>query len=257
MGRRPRKPRTPFLGASLIKAHAGTVGRYRKRRTPVNCRAAPCFASLVNHLQHAAAPGCLLLCGKSGSGKTTFALRYLVARRDLTCRFIFEGPKLDISARLGLRLATSEDELTLAMEDGFVLYDCSAMFPGDRRAGLEWFARWSYDAAAQMPGRKVLMVDEVWKYCSPHAIPQALAEWILDGRKLGMETLFASQQPNRINEAITNEVTELIAFRLQGENALAKISGLGLDSAEIASLPLGSFVALNCETGGELRGRLW
>jgi hypothetical protein len=211
----------------------------------------------VSILQHASAPGCLLLCGKSGSGKTTFALRYLVARRELTCRFIFEGPKLDISARLGLRLATTEDELMLAVEDGFVLFDSSLMFPGDPRAGLEWFAGWSYHAAAALPGRKVLMVDEAWKYCSPHAIPLPLAQWILDGRKLGCETLFGVQQPNRLNEAITNEVTELISFRLQGGNALAKIEGLGLAADEIASLPLGSFVALNCETGGELRGRLW
>jgi hypothetical protein len=35
------------------------------------------------------------------------------------------------------------------------------------------------------------------------------------------------------------------------------VEGLGLDGDEVATLAPGAFVARNCETGGELRGRLW
>jgi energy-coupling factor transporter ATP-binding protein EcfA2 len=210
-------------------------------------------------LQHAAKPGCTVIVGKSGSGKTTFALRLLVARKDLACRFIFEGPKLDMSERLKLSCAETEDELLCAVEDGFVLFDSSRMFPGDRKAGLEWFCRWSYQIAGNMPGapRNALIVDEVWKYCSPYAIPQPLSEWIQDGRKLGMETIFATQTPNKLHESILNEATELVCFRLQGENALQSVASLGANADEVGSLPLGAFVSLNVDSGAELRGRFW
>jgi hypothetical protein len=211
----------------------------------------------MSKLNHKADPGCIVVPGKSGSGKTTFALRYLVAERDIACRFIFEGPKLDMSERMGLVCATSEAELEGAIDDGFCIFDSSQMFPGDRVAGAEWFFRWSYQRASEMPGRKLLLVDEVWKYCSPHAIPRPLSEWIQDGRKLGMETMFCTQTPNKLHDSIMNEATELVCFRLQGDKALEKIEGYGVEPDEVRNLPRGAFVALNLETGGELRGRLW
>lgn len=162
-----------------------------------------------------------------------------------------------MSERTGLVCAETEEELEMAIEDGFCLFDSSRMFPGDRMAGAQWFFNWSYNAASNLPGRKLLVVDEVWKYCSPHSIPVSLGQWILDGRKLGCETMFATQQPNKLNETILNESTELVCFRLQGSNALAKIAEHGIEPEEVKNLQRGAFVALNCETGGELRGRLW
>jgi hypothetical protein len=208
-------------------------------------------------LQLAARPGCTVVAGVSGSGKTTFALRYLVARRDFTCRFLFQEPKRDFTQRLQLPDAETPEELALAVEDGFVIYHPAAMWQGDWNAGLEWFADWSYAQAAQMPGRKILLVDEMWKYCSPHKVPRGIMRWVNDGRSFGCETLFASTQPNKLNETLLNGATEIVSFSLRGRNALASVEGLGLDGDEVATLAPGAFVARNCETGGELRGRLW
>ena len=72
-----------------------------------------------------------------------------------------------------------------------------------------------------------MLVDEVWKYCSPTAIPQELANCIQPGRIRNLEMMFATQRPNRLNETITNEVTELVCFRLQGVNALKRVADLG------------------------------
>ncbi len=207
-------------------------------------------------LQLDAKPGCTLAMGKSGSGKTTFALRYLVAG-DFTCRFLFESPKCDMHIKLGLDCAETLPELEMAIEDGFVIFNSSIMFPGDRVTAYDWFCRWSYDRAAQMPGRKILLTDEAWRACSPHSIPQALAEWVQDGRSFGMETMFATQRPNKLNGAILNEATELVCFRLQEHNALVTVSDLGAPTDEVSRLAPGMFVALNCETDSELRGRLW
>lgn len=208
-------------------------------------------------LQLDARPGCLLAAGTSGTGKTTFCLRYLVCRKDFTARFLFSEPKRDLRERLRISDAETVEDLEVSLEDGFSIFYPGRLFPGNWSAGLEWFASWSYEKAAGMPGRKVLFVDEVWRYCSPHVLPAGLARWIQDGRSVGCETVFATQRPNRVNEAITNEATEFIAFRLQGANALARAKDLGANPEELRNLAPGAFVAINCETGGELRARLW
>jgi DNA helicase HerA-like ATPase len=56
---------------------------------------------------------------------------------------------------------------------------------------------------------------------------------IQTGRKRRLETVFCTQRPNRLNEAITNEVSELVGFRLQGENAIRLVERL-------AGKPLGA-----------------
>jgi hypothetical protein len=207
-------------------------------------------------LHLAARPYCLLVCGISGTGKTTFALRYLVANDKLAARFIFD-PDGEAAQRFGLTPAESEEELELSLDDGFTIYDPHAMFPGKLPEAMEFFCGWAFEAAARVPGEKVLMIDEAWRYCSPNAIPESLAKCIQTGRKRRLGMIFLTQRPNRLNEAITNETSELVSFRLQGENALKRVSDLGADRDEISALAPGAFVAVNAATAAELRGRLW
>ena len=160
------------------------------------------------------------------SGKSTFALRYLVGDRSLTCRFLFD-PEGEFSTRLGLRAARSAQECELALDDGFVVFDPHTMFAGRLEEALEWFCTFAFDASSRMPGAKLLLLDEVWKYCTPGSIPMPLATCIQTGRKRGLGMAFATQRPNRLNESITNETTELVCFRLQGGERLNRINADG------------------------------
>lgn len=197
-----------------------------------------------------------LAAGCSGSGKTTFLLRYLNADKKLACRFLFDAEG-EFAVRLKLPAAESPEELALAVGDGWAVFDPHAMFPGDLPGALEWFCQWVFAVSERLGGRKCLLIDEVWKYCSPNAIPPGLATCIQTGRKRGLEMAFATQRPNRLNEAITNEVSELVAFRLAGRNALARAEEFGLSGPEVAGLVPGAFVALNADSGREIRGSLW
>jgi len=197
-----------------------------------------------------------LLCGVSGSGKSTFALRYLLNVPDAACRFLFD-PYEEAANRLRLSPAVTAAELEQDLASGWVIYDPHAMFPGAVVQAFRFFCEWVYAVAERGPGRKIFLVDEVWKYCSPLNIPEELALCIQTGRKRGLELIFCTQRPNRLNEAITNEVSELVCFRLQGENALRTVESLGAPGPEIAALPLGSFYALNCDTGRMLRGKVF
>lgn len=207
-------------------------------------------------IQHAATSACTLVSGMQGSGKTTFALRYLVATGTSAHIFLFD-PRGDLAERLKLAPAETEPELWISLDDGITVFDPAVLFPGQRAAGFEWFCAWVSQACAALPGRKVFFIDEVWKFCSPHSIPLSLAECVQDGRKLGLEMMFATQRPNKLNGSITGEVTELVCFRLQESNALATLAELGADLDRVRALPLGSFVSFDCLTRGTASGRVF
>lgn len=182
-----------------------------------------------------------LVCGSSGTGKTTFALRYLVNAQSLACRYLWD-PDGQLSDRLGLACAVTEAELKCAAEVGWCIFDPNTLFPGRHAEGLAWWCGWVYAHAATMPGKKVMLVDEVWRYCTNASIPQSLAECIQTGRVRGLDCMFATQRPNRLNEAVTNEVTECVAFRLQGANALRVVGELGSPVDRVARLAKGECV---------------
>jgi hypothetical protein len=197
-----------------------------------------------------------VVAGVSGSGKTTFALRYLIAERDFTCRFIFDAEG-EFEERLGLTAAEHFSECAIACEDGFVVFDPHAIFPGQLERAFDAFCAWSFDAASRLPGRKVILLDEAWKYCDRLSIPASLATCVQTGRKRGLETLFSTQLPHKLNGAILNELTELVCFTLGEAKGLDCVAERGAPREEIESLALGSFVALNKHTRGVLRGKVF
>jgi hypothetical protein len=199
---------------------------------------------------------CTLLAGKSGSGKSTFALRYLLNAPGLACRFLFD-PEGEFAQRLRLAPAAMPADLEADIPTRWVIYDPHTMFPGDTAAAFRFFCEWAFAVSSRGPGRKVLLVDEVWKYCSPQSIPAELALCIQTGRKRGLDCLFATQRPNRVNGSILGEVTELVAFRLQEPSALECVENLGLRGDSVAALPPGAFLAVNADTGGTLAGRVF
>ena len=197
-----------------------------------------------------------LVAGSSGTGKTTFALRYLVNDRKLAWRALWDADG-QLASRLGLPAAGTAEDLAASIEDGWTIYDPNVLFPGRHAEAFAWFCGWVWQMAATIQGPKVLLVDEVWRYCTNVSIPQSLAECIQTGRVRQLSCMFATQRPNRLNEAITNEVTECVAFRLQGPNALARVQELGVPPAEVAGLVPGQWVSVGCQTGKRASGRLW
>lgn len=197
-----------------------------------------------------------LVAGSSGTGKTTFALRYLVNDRRLAWRALWDADG-QLASRLGLPAAGTAEDLAASIEDGWTIYDPNVMFPGRHLEAFSWFCGWVWQTAATVPGPKTLLVDEVWRYCSNVSIPQSLSECIQTGRVRQLSCMFATQRPNRLNEAITNEVTECVTFRLQGTNALARVQELGVPASQVAGLAPGQWISVGCQTGKRASGRLW
>ena len=200
--------------------------------------------------------------GVSGTGKSTFGLRYIV-NADLAVRFLFDAEaserdpsQNEFSDRLQLPPAGSQYELGLALCRGWVPFDPHQLFAGRLQDAFAFFCEWAWEKSALIPGRKVIMVDEVWRYCSPQSIPTELSNIVQSGRKVGLHLFVNTQEPNRLNSSIRNGASEIVCFKLQSNLALDLMKSYGFDPAEVAGLQEMQFVARNLDSGGELRGRI-
>lgn len=201
-------------------------------------------------------------CGMSRSGKTTLGIRYLL-NAPISYTFIFDPDSGENNPQVGeyagrLKLAPASDlcGLAEALCTGRVAYDPWQMFPGRVEEAFDWFCQWAFDMAGKLPGDKVLVVDEVWKYCSPNAIPFNLARVVKEGAKRRLRTLLNAQEPQRINGRVIAEMSELICFRLQFPKALDFAEDYGFSRAEVSALQPLQFVARNLDSDSTLRGRL-
>jgi hypothetical protein len=181
-----------------------------------------------------------LVCGQSGSGKTTFALRYLVNCK-AAVRFVWDADG-QLADRLGLPAATTADECEMSLASGWVVFSPS-LSGGEHQAPFEWFCGWAWNAAGRVRGRKVLLVDEVWRYCTSHVIPRPLAECVLTGRVRELDAFFCTQHPNRINASLTGETTEAVAFALNLPLQIAPLEAFGHRPDEIRGLKKGEWIS--------------
>ena len=199
--------------------------------------------------------------GVSSSGKTTFGLRLAVngpfaLRAFYDAEFSERDPlKPEYSDRLRIPEATSGGDLDTAVCRGWIAFNPHVMFPGRLEEGLEFFCDWMMEVSKRIPGEKLLVVDEIWRYCNPHSLPPYLAAVVQGGRRARLQLLCNTQEPSSLGK-IANGMSELVAFHLQSKANLEWTEHFGLNPAEIQTLPALAYVAKNCDTGGELRGKI-
>jgi hypothetical protein len=195
-----------------------------------------------------------LVAGASQTGKTTFALRYLLnTKADYVFMFDHDG---EFSRRLHYPAADSAAALAHQLTWGWVDYDPSEMFPGQTAAALAFYCEWVWEVCRSLPGRKVLFVDELTRWTSPHSITPSLSTIVENGRKRGVQLMFTSNRPATTNSAILGQLTELVAFQLPDIRLGDWLSSYGFDFESVRRLPKFHFQAVNLDTWGRLSGRL-
>jgi hypothetical protein len=188
--------------------------------------------------------------GASGSGKTTFALKVL-ANLPAKLRFVFD-PEGEFSHRLGLPLCQTFAELDAAVSTGWVCFDPFGEFE-EPDEGLRFFCRWAFELCETLPGRKVLMIDELQEHIDGHKIPPELSSLVWRGRRRGLDSIFIGQSPNLLNNRVRLQLTEVVCFQLTDERALEFPAVFGFNVDELKTLPQFRYV---CRTkrGAERRG---
>lgn len=200
--------------------------------------------------------------GLSGTGKSTLGIRYLL-NADLSVRFLFDAESSERDAcqnefahRLSLPSAGTPYGLSLGLCQGWVAFDPHVHFAGRVTDAMKFFCEWAWEKSATIPGNKVIVIDEVWRYCSPQAIPVELATIVQSGRKRGLHLIVNTQEPNRLNSSVLNGVSEFICFKLQSTPALETVEKYGFDPEQVKALQQFECIARNLDSGGELRGKL-
>ena len=192
--------------------------------------------------------------GISQTGKSTFGIRYLLNAPNLKYRFIFD-PEGEYCQRLKVRGAASGYDLDKQLCTGWVIFDPHILFPGDMEGALSFFCEYAFLKSERLPGRKVLGIDEVWRYCSPHGIPKALSYINQTGRRRGLGLLLNTQEPTKLHGSLLNQVSEFVCFRLQFKEHLKLVRERGFDPERVQRLPDLHFIS-RTEAGGELSGEI-
>lgn len=189
--------------------------------------------------------------GGSGSGKTSYALKY-VATVKARCVFLFDAEG-EFSSRMQLRPARTPPEIDAAIATGFVCFDPHELFPGNMEGAVAFFSRLALEVSKRLPGRKLIVIDELGWYVSGNNIPFPLKQVVQSGRRCGLDGVFIGQQPNELHNTIRCQLTEVVCFQLTDETALEFPRKFGFDPASIRALAPHRFICRN-NRGGEARG---
>ena len=207
-----------------------------------------------------------VILGRTGSGKTIFVRRFCLNAAGVACRFVFDWNDrftFDWQGRkLPFPVAHTAAQLEASLPSRSCIFNPSRMFPGamfDRKTGLlalRYFASFVRNAAKRGPGRKLFAVAELWNFCTEDSIPAELAMLAQDGRSDGVEFVFDTQRPEKLNPSIIGAATEIVCFRLDEKQALKAVAAMGHDPEAVRALPFGSFISRDLK-GGEVRGRVF
>ncbi len=179
-------------------------------------------------------------CGASGLGKTTRLCRMAGERQpDFLFAFDFKG---QLAEQLGGAWTHHRAQLGAALRHGGAFY--SGRDGGETLAAFDSFCLAAYDLARVLPGRKLLLVDELQNYCGTHAsaLPPSLALVIKEGRHFNLAFGFTCQTLNEIHNAIRAQLTTVCAFRHQGERATSFLESIGYDARDLVSLDKGQYL---------------
>ncbi len=197
--------------------------------------------------------------GKSGKGKTTYGLRYIVGSfHDRV--FIF-----DHQSEFAFRLKTLPvlhlgQVREMAKTERYIIYDYTKEFPGNLEYAFDAFATEVFDMATQYLEPQnidsLFVCDEVTK-CTPNAqCPQPLKNILQTGRRYNLDSCLLSQQPNRLHNEIREQLTELVLFNLVDENSLKFVKNMGKNTDEILALNDLEYKWYDLARGDERKGKL-
>lgn len=181
------------------------------------------------------APFRLGIFGASGYGKTEWCLRWLRTER-AACRFIFD-PEGEFAHALGSYGAGTPAQMAEQMRSGWCIFDPAPMFGGNWPDAFEFFCHFAFESAKTFRGRKLFIVDEVWRYTRTTTLSPAVENLVFTGRRQELDFVVIGQMPNRVHNAIRDSLTDVVCFALMDAGALEFPTNYGFDPETLRRLP--------------------
>ena len=172
------------------------------------------------------------------------------------CVFIFDW-KLEAAQRLGLPPAGTAAQCEAAVPTRWVVFNPNVMFQERQKDAFRWFCQWVFEVSRRGPGKKVLFVDELWRFVDAQNLPAELERVFRMGRSENLELLTATQHPGDYHRDLRAEVTEWVCFSTDEPGDLEKVRAYFRGVDRVAALPRGQFIAYNRESGAELAGQVF
>lgn len=203
-------------------------------------------------------PNKVLICGASGTGKSTYYIRYVLNSHthlyEKTFVFDHQG---EFAFRTGLPVAETPEQLEEQYERGFVLFDPAEMFTSSVVDGWAFLCEWAFVKAKENPDQKSLIAcDEMQAFSDNRDFPTEM-QWVIEmGRKFGLDFAGAAQQVNLLPNRFRNQTTETVSFRNTDALVLKWMAGLGFDIEQLKTLEDGEFIS-RLNDGSEERGKIF
>lgn len=180
----------------------------------------------------------ILITGKSGSGKTTEWMSRMVEIKP-GFLWVFD-PDLEFCAKAGVVPVQRTGDVLKSARAGVVAFDPSLEFPGDTGAGLEWFCDCVYSVSRRLPGVKLVAIDEIQKHTRLRdgGIPHSMQVLLDVGRREEVDMLLVSQTPNRVNDAIRCQLTEITTLCHTDRLPLEWLEREGFDPDAVKTLTM-------------------
>jgi len=202
-----------------------------------------------------------LVSGMSGKGKSTFARKLAIAHR-ARWKFAFETWKREYSAAPpnGLSWAKCVDEPGLrraVMEGRPSAYYSAPMYPGDRIGGFNFWATWVANVGKQLPGGKLIIVEEIEVTTAHRNSPlcPAFSEILDELRGAKFDVIMIGQRVSTVNELIRAQTTDIITFQHVDPNQLKWLDRESFDTRAVEVLKRGEYVWRQRETAKETTNR--
>lgn len=195
-----------------------------------------------------------LVIGQGSSGKTSFALRYLI-NVPWSCAFVFDLQG-QFARRLGVKWCGTAAECDAALASGVVCLNPYRMWDAnDTDTAFNWFADWAFQVSQTGPGRKILVADDSWEFSAARVLTPELARVVKLGRFYHLEFFGVTHRPMEYNVNVRSLVTEWIVFNsLPDDLEAVKTYWPGVMAA--TTLPKFEFISYNRDTRVEWRTKL-
>lgn len=202
----------------------------------------------------------VLILGVKRTGKSTLASR-LIHSHPAPLVLVYDWQGGEFGRRLNEKGYNSREEVLQAIEEGrrVVCYNAER---GEHKSeikteGFDWFCDMAFEISGQLPGRKLLCVDELHDLIDPYNIPEPLGDILGRGGRRMMDTCLIGASANALHSESRNQISELYCFRCVDDNALKYPKSLGLDPAQIRGLPDCRFMFWDARTGEKKELELW